>query len=223
MLGILGGTFDPIHYGHLRCALELKQDLPLRELRLVPCGMPPHRESPHASVEQRLRMLQAAVADSPEFIIDTRELSRSGPSYSVDTLRALRTEQGATPLCLIVGQDAFNALDSWHCWQELMDLAHIVVAHRPGWTRPQHGAVADLLSHHGVTEVAALQRQAAGCILPWPVTALDISATAIRASIAAGKSPRYLLPDAVWRIIAQERLYAAGTPLLMGNPRLFQP
>lgn len=209
MLGILGGTFDPVHYGHLRCALELKQDLPLRELRLLPCGMPPHRVAPHASVEQRLRMLQAAIADTPEFVIDTRELSRSGPSYSVDTLRELRAEYGATPLCLIVGQDAFNALDSWHCWRELIELAHIVVAHRPGWMRPAQGVVADLLAQHGVTEVAALQQQLAGCILPWPVTALDISATAIRASIAAGRSPRYLLPDAVWRIIAADGLYAA--------------
>lgn len=209
MLGILGGTFDPVHFGHLRCALELKQDLPLRELRLLPCGTPPHRAVPHANAEQRLRMLRAALAETPEFVIDTRELFRNGPSYSVDTLRELRAEQGATPLCLIVGQDAFNALDTWHCWRELVELAHIVVAHRPGWLPPTRGAVADLLARHGVSDAAVLQRRVAGCILPRPVTALDISATAIRAAIAAGKSARYLLPDAVWRIIAAEALYAA--------------
>ncbi len=209
MIGILGGTFDPIHHGHLRCAQELLQDLPLDEVRLIPCHIPPHRDAPHASALQRARMLQAAVEGVPGLRVDDRELSREGPSYTVDTLHGLRAEFGATPLCLIVGMDAFNGLDSWHRWQELIGLAHIVVAHRPGWRAPQTGAVAELLQRHAVDSASALRARPAGCVLPWPITALDISASAIRAQVAAGKSPRFLVPKAVVGIIAAEGLYAA--------------
>ena len=210
MIGILGGTFDPIHHGHLRCAQELLQDLPLDEVRLVPCRIPPHRDAPHASAAQRLRMLTAALDDAPGLIVDGRELSREGPSYTVDTLHSLRAELGATPLCLIVGMDAFNGLDRWHRWQELIGLAHIVVAHRPGWTPPQTGDVAELLRRHAAHSPLELRSRPAGRILPWPITALDIAATAIRAQVAAGKSPRFLVPDTVARIIAAEGLYMGG-------------
>lgn len=211
MIGILGGTFDPIHHGHLRCAQELLQDLPLDEVRLVPCRIPPHRDTPHASVEQRLRMLKAALDGAPGLFVDERELSREGPSYTVDTLHSLRAELGAIPLCLIVGMDAFNGLDRWHRWQELIDLAHIVVAHRPGWLPPQIGAVAELLRNHVAQSATDLRAQPAGRILLWPITALDISASAIRAQITAGKTPRFLVPEAVARIIAAEGLYGAMT------------
>jgi len=208
MIGILGGTFDPIHHGHLRCAQELLQDLPLAEVRLIPCHIPPHRAAPHASALQRLRMLQAAVQGVPGLRVDDRELSREGPSYTVDTLHGLRDQFGATPLCLIVGMDAFSSLDSWHRWQELIGLAHIVVAHRPGWQAPKTGAVAGLLDRHVVQNATELRVRPAGCILPWSITALDISASAIRAQVAAGKSPRFLVPEAVARFIAEESLYA---------------
>jgi nicotinate-nucleotide adenylyltransferase len=211
MIGIFGGTFDPVHYGHLRCAQELLQDLPLDEVRLVPCRIPPHRDTPHANVEQRLRMLKAALDGAPGLRVDDRELSREGLSYTVDTLHSLRTELGSTPLCLIVGMDAFNALDRWHRWQELIDLAHIVVAHRPGWMPPQTGAVAELLNRHVAQSSTELHAQPAGCILPWPITALAISSSAIRAQVTAGKSPRFLVPEAVARIIAAEGLYGATT------------
>ena len=211
MIGILGGTFDPIHHGHLRCAQELLQDLPLDEVRLIPCRTPPHRDTPHANVEQRLRMLKAALDGAPGMRVDERELSREGPSYTVDTLHSLRAELGAAPLCLIVGMDAFNGLDRWHRWQELIGLAHIVVAHRPGWLSPRTGAVAELLQHHAAQSATELRARPAGCILPWPITGLDISASAIRTQVAAGKSPRFLVTEAVARIIAAEKLYAAMT------------
>ena len=209
MIGILGGTFDPIHYGHLRCAQEVFQDLPLDEVRLVPSRIPPHRDTPHASVEQRLQMLKAALDGARGLTVDDRELAREGPSYTVDTLRSLRAELGATPLCLIVGMDAFNGLDRWHRWQELIGLAHIVVAHRPGWLSPPSGVVAELLQRHAAHSSIELRARPFGCILPWPITALAISASAIRAQVAIGKSPRFLVPEAVARIIATERLYAA--------------
>ncbi len=154
-------------------------------------------------------MLKAAVDGAPGLLVDDRELSRDGPSYTVDTLHSMRAELGATSLCLIVGMDAFNGLDSWHRWQELIGLAHIVVAHRPGWLSPRTGAVAELLSSHAAQSAAELRAWPADRILPWPITALDISASAIRAQVAAGKSPRFLVPDAVARIIAAEGLYAA--------------
>jgi len=209
MIGLFGGTFDPVHYGHLRCALELQEALRFAEFHLVPCRIPPHRGVPHASAEQRLEMLNAALDGTVGLSIDSRELARPGPSYSVDTLREVRAEIGATPLCLIIGMDAFNGLDRWHRWEELIDLAHIVVAHRPGWTPPEQGPVADLLHRQGVVDVQPLRMQPAGCVLPWTVTGLDISASAIRAMVAAGRNPRYLLPDAVLEIIAREHLYAA--------------
>ena len=135
-IGIFGGTFDPIHYGHLRTAFELLQALRLGELRFMPAGNPPHREQPMASAEQRVAMVRAATAGQPGFTVDDRETRREGPSYSVDTLAGLRAEHPTRPLCLIVGMDAFLGLPKWHQWQDILKLAHLVVAHRPGWRAP---------------------------------------------------------------------------------------
>src|SRR5262245_12412890 len=138
-LGLFGGTFDPIHYGHLRTAFELWQALGLAEVRFMPTGSPPHREQTHASAGHRLAMVKAAVAGQPAFTVDDREVRRSGVSYSVDTLAELRAEHPDRSLCLLLGMDAFLGLPNWHRWRELLDLAHIVVAHRPGWRAPPSG------------------------------------------------------------------------------------
>lgn len=207
MIGIFGGTFDPVHHGHLRAALELLQDLELSELRLIPCRIPPHRATPGATPEQRLAMLRAAVRDQSGFIVDDRELRRAGPSYTVDTLHSLRTEFGDTPLCLIVGADAFLGFPTWHRWTELIELAHVVVMHRPGWNAPADGVLADLLQARRVDTPARLRAQSAGCILVWPVTQLDISASRIREEVRRGRSPRYLVPDPVWELIRTEGIY----------------
>src|SRR5690606_32888062 len=131
--GIFGGTFDPIHYGHLRTALELKHVLDLAVVHFVPCANPPHRATPMTDGALRMRLVQAAIADEPGFVADDRELERAGLSYTVDTLFSLRAEFKARPICLLLGMDAFVSLPQWHRWNELLDLAHIVVAHRPGW------------------------------------------------------------------------------------------
>ena len=133
MIGIFGGTFDPVHFGHLRPALDVKQALGLREMRLIPCFSPPHRQQPVANPGQRLTMLRAAVGEEPELLVDNREMKREGVSYMVDTLSSLREEFGDEPLCLVLGSDAFLQLDGWHRWREIIELAHIVVTHRPGW------------------------------------------------------------------------------------------
>lgn len=207
MIGILGGTFDPVHYGHLRPAVELLQELDFDEVRLVPCHVPPHRESPRATPAQRLAMLEAAIKGERALAVDDRELRRAGPSYMVDTLASLRAELGARPIALILGMDAFRALASWHRWQELIGLAHLVVMRRPGAALPEEGEVARLVGAHLVHDPARLREHPAGHILTWSVTQMDISASSIRAQIAAGASPRYLLPDDVLALIRHWDLY----------------
>jgi nicotinate-nucleotide adenylyltransferase len=207
MLGVFGGTFDPIHFGHLRPAWELAQALSLEQIAWIPCGVPPHRGQPRADAALRLRMLQAAVRDVPGFYVDERELHRPGPSYMVDTLSSLRAEIGERSLCLLLGMDAFVGLADWHEWRRLPQLAHLVVAQRPGWDGAADGQLQALLGERLTTRVEDLQRAPAGRILFAPVTQLEISATRIRALVAAGQSPRFLLPEAVRRIIEDSGVY----------------
>ena len=207
MIGIFGGTFDPVHFGHLRPALEVQQALGLNEVRFIPAGQPPHRETPYASTPQRLSMLRAAIEDQPGFVVDERELRREGPSYMVDTLASLREEVGQTPLCLILGYDAFLGLPGWHQWNSLIELAHLVITHRPGWNHDELEDALQSLVKQCETEVERLSEQAAGGLLFVPVTQLDISATIIREQIRAGQDIRYLLPDTVYRIIREQKLY----------------
>jgi len=210
IIGIFGGTFDPVHFGHLRAALEVREALDLDEVRFVPCGIPPHRVSPHASTRQRLTMLRAAIGDEPAFRLDDREVRRAGPSYMVDTLGSLREDLGRAPLCLILGMDAFLGLPSWHRWQALSNLAHIAVMHRPGWQWRSEQVPPDLaaqVAQRRVDSPRALGQAPAGAIAFVPVTALDISATRIRSALAQGRSARYLLPEAVWEVIQRQHIY----------------
>jgi nicotinate-nucleotide adenylyltransferase len=194
---ILGGTFDPVHIGHLRVALEASEAL-AAPVRLMPAHVPPHRPAPVAGAAQRVAMLHAALAGQDRLQLDSRELDRNEPSYTIDTLRGMRAEFGATrPLVLLLGADAFAGLPAWHCWRELFALAHIAVMTRPG-----HDArlPADL-----TTEIAARRTGSAvdlrlapcGRVLDLPVTPLEISASAVRAVLAAGRDPRWLVPDAL--------------------------
>ena len=206
-LGIFGGTFDPIHYGHLRTAFELLQAVPLAEVRFVPAGNPPHRGVPRCDARDRLAMVEAAVADQPGFTVDAREIGREGPSYTVITLRELRAEDPGRPLCLIVGMDAFLGLPTWHEWLAILDLAHLVVAHRPGWSLPQEGLMADLLAERGTASAEDLCSSPAGLIHVHGVTPLEISSTDLRDLIVAGRDPRYLVPDAVRALILESGCY----------------
>ncbi|OZB78032.1 MAG: nicotinic acid mononucleotide adenylyltransferase [Halothiobacillus sp. 13-55-115] len=180
LLGILGGTFDPIHLGHLRLAEEVREVLNLAVVHFVPSAVPPHRPQPSLGPQQRLALVQAAIADHPGFIADGRELERAGVSYTVGHL------------VLILGMDAFNGLLQWHRWQELFDWAHIAVASRPGAAAT--GEAAALLAERRLWP-EQLARQRAGGIVALEITRLDISATAIRAALDAGHSVRYLVPD----------------------------
>ncbi|MGI9245679.1 MAG: nicotinate-nucleotide adenylyltransferase, partial [Steroidobacteraceae bacterium] len=204
--------FDPIHLGHLRTAFEVLHALRLAEVRFVPAGDPPHRPAPRVAARQRLELVRAAVADQDGFVVDAREVRRAGPSYSVLTLGELRRELPATPLCLIVGMDAFLGLPGWHRWQELLELAHLVVAPRPGWRAPADGVLGELLAARSATNSAALHAAAAGHILIQPVTQLEISSTELRESLAAGRDPRYLVPEAVREAIVRTRCYSVSQP-----------
>ena len=208
-IGIFGGTFDPIHFGHLRTALELLLRLSLERVVFIPSARQPLRTSqPLASTATRLRMIRAAVRHEPRFSVDARELGRSGPSYTVDTLTALRRENPRRSLCLLLGMDSFSSLPRWHRWKELAELANIIVAHRPGARTPRKGALADLLARCGTENATEVRDSRAGRVLVTPVTQLDVSASAIRELVAAGADPRYLVPDRVRDIIAITECYA---------------
>lgn len=206
-IGIFGGTFDPIHFGHLRTAFELLQSLRLDEMRFMPAGNPPHRESTVASAEVRLAMVRAATGDQPGFVVDDREIRREGLSYSIDTMRTLRADFPDASLCLIVGMDAFLGLPQWRQWRDLLDLSHLVVAHRPGWRAPTMGPLGELLVDRGTGSIGDLHEARAGCIYIHAVTQLEISSTEVRKLIAAGRDPRYLMPDAVRDIIDSTGCY----------------
>lgn len=207
MLGIFGGTFDPVHFGHLRPALEALEALALDELRFVPAARPNLRDAPMASPEQRLAMLRLAVAGQPGFAVDARELARPGVSYMADTLASLREEIGARPLCLILGSDAFARLHRWHAWERIPRLAHLVVAHRPGWDGQELAAPLEALLAARECAPEALRQRPAGGVTRLSVTPLDISATRIRELRGRGREIRYLLPEAVRQYIHEHRLY----------------
>jgi nicotinate-nucleotide adenylyltransferase len=206
-IGVFGGTFDPIHFGHLRTGFELMQVLALGELRFVPAGNPPHRDAPLAEAGLRLAMVRAAIEAQPGFTVDDREVRRVGPSYTVTTLSELRAEFPEHPLVLVVGMDAFLGLPNWHQWREILQLAHVAVAHRPGWRAPTTGLLGDLLQQRGTVRMEDLHDALAGRIFVHPVTQLEISSTDLRDIIVSGRDPRYLMPDAVRDIIRDTGCY----------------
>jgi len=204
MIGVLGGTFNPVHYGHLRAAIEVKEFFGLQELRLIPSAQPPHRPQPEVSALMRLEMLALAVNNQPGFIVDPREIHRAGQSYMIDTLRSLQGDFPDQALLLIIGMDAFEKLSTWRQWQQLFDVAHIVVMTRPSYPIPE---LEPFLSEHLVAQADVLAAKQAGCLYFLPITALAISATVIRTIVAQRKNPRFLLPDAVIDYIKLHGLY----------------
>ncbi len=206
MIGILGGTFDPTHYGHLRPARELVSALGLAELRFIPAANPPRRLPPVASPANRLKMLQLAIAGEPGFVADDREIRRGGLSYTILTLEELHGELAGRSLCLIMGMDALLGLDSWHRWQELWGYAHIVAMPRPGWS-VQQGLPA-WARPRLCRDARELTQTPVGRLWVQPVTPQDISATRIRAALAVGASVADSVPPAVLQYIKDNRIYS---------------
>lgn len=207
-IGLFGGAFDPIHYGHLRTAFELWQALKLAQVRFLPTGNPPHREAPLTTPELRVQMVSAAIAGISSFVVDDRELRRRGMSYSVDTLTELRAENPGRSLCLLVGMDAFLGLPTWHRWREIFDLAHVVVAHRPGWKAPMTGPLGEVMVDRGTGSVRDLHAAPAGKVYVHAVTQLEISSTDLRQLILSGRDLRYLVPDSVRELILSTGCYS---------------
>jgi nicotinate-nucleotide adenylyltransferase len=213
-LGIVGGTFDPIHYGHLRLAADVMAALGLAEVRLIPAGIPPHRPAPVASGADRLAMTALGCAEFPGLVADGREIHRPGPSYTVTTLQALHAEDVTRPLALIIGSDAFAGLVGWHRWEQLFTLAHLIVVERPG-AAPLPEAAPPALQEQWLrrltTDPSRLSRQLSGAIVRQSVTPQPISATAVRAALARGASGRAevrgLLPASVLAYIDHNQLY----------------
>jgi len=208
MIGVLGGTFDPVHYGHLRPALEVKQALGLDQVRFVPLRVAAHRPPPQLDARQRFDLLEIALRGQPGFVADARELHREGVSYTVDTLRSLRDEFSPAPLCLLLGLDAFQGFLDWHRPEEILSLANLAVMSRPpsDQNRPA-GDARKLLAQREIARADAIHRLPAGGIIQVAVTQLDISATAVRHLLARNQSPRFLLPDAVLDEIDRQRFY----------------
>lgn len=210
-VGVFGGTFNPVHLGHLRSAVEVVERLGLERLHLMPSARPPHREAPDCSAGDRAAMVELAVRDEPRLVCDRRELDRDGPSYTVDSLAGLRAELGpGRGLCMMLGVDAVAGLDSWHRWRELLDHAHLVVIARPGWQLPEAGVVARWLRDHRAGDRGALREAPCGRVLVEELRQLDISSTGIREMLAAGRSARFLLPEPVLDYIESHHLYQHG-------------
>lgn len=212
--GILGGTFDPVHYAHLRLAQEACDALALSRVLWIPAGQPPHRTQPRTPAVHRLEMTRLAIAHNPAFVLDDTEVRAAQPSYTVPTLERLRAaSSGTDSLVLVMGGDAFLALDTWHRWRELFDLAHIAVANRPGFPLRTQEMAAPLAAEFEARQrpdPGALRTAAAGCVVQFEMTPLAISATTIRALLGSGRSARYLLPDPVLDYIDRNHLYSAA-------------
>lgn len=206
-VGILGGTFDPIHKGHTRLAREACQQLGLQQVRLIPVNIPPHRVAPVANAQDRLAMLELAIADESQLVIDDRELRQDKPSYTIGTLASLRKELGDTPLCLIMGADAFQKIDSWYCWQEIPELAHVVIAQRPGVATAWNTDINETINDHTAADAAALAAKPAGLFYFMDFPPVNISATAIRHALATNSPTDNWLHESTLNYIQENDLY----------------
>lgn len=208
MIGIFGGTFDPVHFGHLRAALDCQQGLGLSAVRLLPLSFAVHRAQPIAAPALRLAMLRVAIVGEPTLAVDDRELRRGGPSYTVETLASLREELGQTAsLCLMIGADSFNEFLDWRRPLDILGLAHLVIMQRPGAPMARDPALRTLVRERRADQVDALRQAPSGRILFQTVTQLDISSTRIRRLVACGQSPRFLLPEAVIEMLGDGACY----------------
>lgn len=205
---IFGGTFDPIHLGHLRAAEEIRESLGMDEFRFLPCGQPPHRDVPVASADQRLSMLQLALESTPDFQVDDRELRRTGPSYMVDTLLSFRHEFPGLPLVLVIGQDAANSLDRWHRWRDIPRLCHLAIMSRHGDSARYSGEMREFVSERRTARPGALVKSDSGRVVELEIDSLPVSASAIREMIGKGRSARFLVPAKVLDYIHRSGLYA---------------
>lgn len=206
-IGFLGGTFDPIHFGHLRPALEISEALSLRQLFIMPNHIAPHKSASHASATQRSEMVRLAIQHQPGISLDTRELNRTAPSYTIDTLKELKAIYPTTPLCFIMGMDSLISFDTWFRWQEILNYCHLVISQRPQWNGQLNSVIQEVVDRCTTTDRQELHNLQAGRIYFQHTRQFDISSTDIRQLLKENSSIDYLLPEAVHDYIKQHRLY----------------
>lgn len=209
LVGVFGGTFDPIHNGHVEPVRQLQKRMGLQLVLFLPNAAPPHRSAPVASARHRLAMVKLALAAEPTLRLDDREVKRGGLSYTRDTLRSLQRDYGPNQLCLILGVDAFRGFHTWHLWQEILDIAHIAVMNRPGW--PDRSDLPPWCRGRVCSQPEDLLHEGPGRVVFVPVTPRDVSASALRDSIRRGEDVRADVAPAVWIYICEHRLYGAGS------------
>lgn len=207
MIAILGGTFDPVHLGHIHFALMVSSTLPVDTVYFVPCKTPLLKADAKVSPAQRVEMLKLAIAPFPEFKIDTRELDRDTPSYMIDTLRSFKKEFPNETLILLLGMDAFADLPRWHCWKELLNFCHILVVARPHSTNALSDELTTLLAQKQTEDISVLSRASNGNLFFLPIEEKDIASTIIRHDIHEGHIPKSHLPASVLKYIQDHALY----------------
>jgi len=203
LIGINGGTFDPIHLGHLRPALEVQKALGLEEVRFIPCSQPVHRNQPSVSAKHRCKMIELAIQSQSSFILDKTEIEQNKPSYMINTLKILSKRYNNKSLVLMMGTDAFAKFTTWHQWEEILKLANLAITHRPSEPIPQEGKIGQVFQHHWVPKLS----KKTGQIVDIPITQLDLSATALRNYLKQGDCIDFLMPDSVVQYIKQHQLY----------------
>ncbi|MDN2662398.1 nicotinate-nucleotide adenylyltransferase [Psychromonas sp. 14N.309.X.WAT.B.A12] len=206
-IGFLGGTFDPIHFGHLRPALEIQEALQLQSLYLMPNYIAPHKATSLASTEQRIEMVKLAIQDTPSLQMDTQELLRNSPSYTVETLALLRAQYPNTPICFIMGMDSLINFHTWYRYQDILQYCHLVVSHRPGWSPQFNETVSTILAKHQTQDTTDLHSSLNGCIYFQSTTQLDISSSQIRKLCANNQGIEFLTPTPVCHYIKEQNCY----------------
>ncbi|MFT5062910.1 MAG: nicotinate-nucleotide adenylyltransferase [Gammaproteobacteria bacterium] len=204
-IGIFGGSFDPVHHGHLQTAVEVLEQTGLDELRFIPTGQSPHKAEQLLSAADRVGALEIALQGKAKFSLDQREIRRAGPSYSVLSLEELRAENPSASICFVLGTDAWEGFANWHRSSEILELCHLLIVTRPGAELPQTGALAEFLHKHLAKDAVQLAQRQAGLVLPLCVSQLEISSTVIRDRLIAGQSVDYLLPQAVANFLQNVR------------------
>ena len=208
MIGIFGGSFDPIHFGHIKLVLALLEHFDFENIRLVPCQLSPHKKNTYASAKHRLAMLNIVTSTNEKLIADDRELRRPGVSYTIDTLRELREELGTTQaIVMIVGVDAFANICTWHKYAEILSLCHIMLLKRPEYELPAEGCEKELYESHCTDDINKIRETSNGYIYLSNEEKYAISSSEIRHVIASGQQPRYMLPGNIWNYIRRNELY----------------
>lgn len=212
-IAILGGTFDPVHIGHLRSAVELGEALGVKQVRLIPSYQPPHRHDPGSKPTDRLAMLRLAAEGNDLFAVDDREITREGKSFTIDTLKSIREELGdEVPLSMALGYDAFLLLDQWRDWKLLTDYAHLVVMARPGSEEEGPGdELTNFFSQKFVDDPLCLHSKPHGMICRLEMTQLAISASQVREIFKSGRSADYIVPGEVIRYVRDHGLYRTAS------------